>query len=272
MFSPDCRCGNGCSPSPKRLRYFLQRDTALQGAVLRMLLRGVERCLREHSSGCDPTARIGAIAFVPAAIVLYTRLLSPGDYGHFALVVAGVTLVNSVLFYWLLVGLKRFLPRYQGMEHTLLATIAAAFFVLAAALAAAVGLTCILVPEAQWRATLPIALMVVLSHGWFELNLQLAAARLEPGRYGALGAIRAILALGIGATSVLLGATWQGPLWALVAGAAVAVLLVGRQGWRGASARGADRRLLGELGTYGLPISLTYLLVFASGSLAACRT
>ena len=27
---------------PKRLRYFLQRDTALQGAVLRILLRGVE--------------------------------------------------------------------------------------------------------------------------------------------------------------------------------------------------------------------------------------
>ena len=49
---------------PKRLRYFLQRDTALQGAVLRILLRGVERCLRDHSQGCDSTARIGAIAFI----------------------------------------------------------------------------------------------------------------------------------------------------------------------------------------------------------------
>ena len=49
---------------PKRLRYFLQRDTALQGAVLRILLRAVERCLREHSTGCEPTARIGAIAFI----------------------------------------------------------------------------------------------------------------------------------------------------------------------------------------------------------------
>jgi hypothetical protein len=49
---------------PKRLRYFLQRDTALQGAVLRILLRGVERCLREHSPGCDTKARIGAIAFI----------------------------------------------------------------------------------------------------------------------------------------------------------------------------------------------------------------
>lgn len=49
---------------PKRLRYFLQRDTALQGAVLRILLRGVQRCLREHSPGCGTAARIGAVAFI----------------------------------------------------------------------------------------------------------------------------------------------------------------------------------------------------------------
>jgi len=49
---------------PKRLRYFLQRDTALQGAVLRIFLRDVERCLREHSPDCKTTARIGAIAFI----------------------------------------------------------------------------------------------------------------------------------------------------------------------------------------------------------------
>jgi hypothetical protein len=28
------------------------------------LLRAVERCLREHSPGCDSTAHIGAIAFI----------------------------------------------------------------------------------------------------------------------------------------------------------------------------------------------------------------
>ena len=49
---------------PKRLRYFLQRDVALQGAVLRIFLREVERCLREHSPGCDSQARIGAVAFI----------------------------------------------------------------------------------------------------------------------------------------------------------------------------------------------------------------
>jgi len=31
-----------------RLRFFLQRDAALQGKVLRIFLSAVEPCLREH--------------------------------------------------------------------------------------------------------------------------------------------------------------------------------------------------------------------------------
>ena len=49
---------------PKRLRYFLQRDAALQGTVRRIFLSVVERCLHEHSPGCLVTARIGAVAFM----------------------------------------------------------------------------------------------------------------------------------------------------------------------------------------------------------------
>lgn len=49
---------------PKRLRYFLQRDAELQGAVLRIFLRAVERCLLEYSPGCGAAAHIGAVAFI----------------------------------------------------------------------------------------------------------------------------------------------------------------------------------------------------------------
>jgi len=49
---------------PKRLSYFLQTDIALQGAVLRIFLRALERCLLEHSRGCCASARIGAVAFI----------------------------------------------------------------------------------------------------------------------------------------------------------------------------------------------------------------
>jgi len=49
---------------PKRLRYFLQRDANLQGAALRLFLRVAEQCLRAHSPGSGPAARLGAVAFI----------------------------------------------------------------------------------------------------------------------------------------------------------------------------------------------------------------
>ena len=49
---------------PKRLRYFLHRDAGLQGAALRLFLRVVEQCLRAHSLGAGPAARLGAVAFI----------------------------------------------------------------------------------------------------------------------------------------------------------------------------------------------------------------
>ena len=48
----------------KRLRYFLHDDAALQGVVLRILLRALERCLREHSPGGSAAARLGAVVFI----------------------------------------------------------------------------------------------------------------------------------------------------------------------------------------------------------------
>ena len=59
---------------PKRLRYFLQTDAALQGAVLRIFLSEVERELRTQcspaqcpsttSTSTNSAARIGAVAFI----------------------------------------------------------------------------------------------------------------------------------------------------------------------------------------------------------------
>ena len=49
---------------PKRLRYFLHDAAALQGVVVRLLLRAVERCRREHSPGCSTAARLGAVVFI----------------------------------------------------------------------------------------------------------------------------------------------------------------------------------------------------------------
>ena len=42
------------------------------------------------------------------AIALYTRLLDPGSYGRYALVIAGVAFCQAVLFGWLPLGYPAF--------------------------------------------------------------------------------------------------------------------------------------------------------------------
>ena len=53
---------------PKRLRYFMQRDSAALNTALRIFLRVVQQCLHEHCPGgaqADPASlRIGAVAFI----------------------------------------------------------------------------------------------------------------------------------------------------------------------------------------------------------------
>jgi hypothetical protein len=49
---------------PKRLRYFLQSDAAVQTLALHLFLSTVERALHRCSPGAGPPARIGAVAFV----------------------------------------------------------------------------------------------------------------------------------------------------------------------------------------------------------------
>jgi hypothetical protein len=49
---------------PKRMRYFLQHDTDLQGTALHLYLRVVEQRLRAHSPGAGNSARLGAVAFI----------------------------------------------------------------------------------------------------------------------------------------------------------------------------------------------------------------
>ncbi|MFH1435671.1 MAG: transposase [Pseudomonadota bacterium] len=49
---------------PKRLRFFLQRDSKHAGGVLRILLRALDTAIRKASPGAPRNARIGAVSFI----------------------------------------------------------------------------------------------------------------------------------------------------------------------------------------------------------------
>jgi O-antigen/teichoic acid export membrane protein len=57
----------------------------------------------------------GIINFL--AIVIYTRLISPEEYGQYAMIIAISGLVNTAVFQWMSVGLVRYLPGLKEERH-----------------------------------------------------------------------------------------------------------------------------------------------------------
>src|SRR4051794_22260988 len=53
----------------------------------------------------------GIVAFL--AIPVFTRLLTPDQYGRYALMLATVSVMNALLFQWLRLALVRYQPAYQ---------------------------------------------------------------------------------------------------------------------------------------------------------------
>src|SRR4051794_32271793 len=75
----------------------------------------------------------GIIAFL--SIPVFTRLLEPGEYGRYALVVATASVLNALLFQGLRLSRVRYLPAYQNEPAKLKSTLLAASSVIAIALA-----------------------------------------------------------------------------------------------------------------------------------------
>jgi O-antigen/teichoic acid export membrane protein len=197
----------------------------------------------------------GVLSFL--AIPIYTRLLSPYDYGRYTLVVAGINLFNVVLFQWIRIALLRFLPAYMRDPKALLPTILAAFSI-TALLTGGLGLILILLWP-SWQEMIALGIPLLWAQAWFELNLELARSRLQPVSYSVMSVVKAVLALAFGATLVLWGLRAYGPLIGMLS----AMLLVGvtRHEWVKVGFA-CEGRLLRELIRYGLPLTATFALSF----------
>lgn len=206
----------------------------------------------------------GVVNFL--ALAVYTRLLTQEDFGRYSLVLAGVGLVHVVVFQWLLLVCGRFLPAHIDQPQIVLRPILAIFlflsgvFVLTAYVAASIWAT----PE--WHSIIPVAIILVIVQAWYELNLRLATAQLNPRRYGVLSAIKSVLALLLGATLAWMYQSANAPLIGLIFGAVVAWLFVSRSVWTGIRPQLPASEQLREFGNYGLPLAITFSLVWITSS------
>lgn len=200
------------------------------------------------------------------ALVIYTRLLSPEEYGQYALVVAGVGLASAVIFRWLNLGLLRFITAYQGRQEVFLSTVAAGFI----GMMVLSGLFCafclFFIVNSQLRSLWVIGLVLLWLQAFFDLNQELARTQFSPARYGLLALIKAVAALIIGGLLAYIGWGAFGLFFGLMAGSISAALWVLKKEWRAVRFRLVDRELMNQLCTYGLPLTATFALGFVVNS------
>ena len=199
------------------------------------------------------------------AIALYTRMLSPDEYGRYALVIAAVGLFNVVFFQWLNLALSRFLPACLENPRPLLSTVLAGFSAMALLTGGLGLLLAWLWPDPTWQGLILLAVPLLWAQAWFELNLSLSAVRLLPLRYGLINGVKAMSALAVGAVLAMWGLGAYGPLLGLLLGMLLSSVLWGHVEWKGLASR-ISQPLLSKILRYGLPLTATFALAFVVSS------
>lgn len=192
------------------------------------------------------------VSFV--ALALYTRLLSPDQFGLYAMVTAGVFLVNAVVFQWLRLSLLRFVDSAEDRRR-FLSTALSAFLLLVAFMGILAVPVLLFIADGTTRSLLLFGLLLLWLNAWLELNLTLMRARLEAARYGYVSVAKALLTVITAGTLAYLGWGAWGLLIGLALGTALPSLLYARSLWADVGLRYVDRSVVKQMLRYGLPLT-----------------
>jgi O-antigen/teichoic acid export membrane protein len=137
----------------------------------------------------------GIINFV--AIALYTRLLTPEEYGEYALVIAAVTFVNTTLFHWLRLGLLRYNPKYEGNEKKMFISSVVATFLSMSIFTILLGTGAFLVYAPFHSIALLWFLGIVLltMQSIFDLFTEYLRSELASKLFGVVTSVKVVLSL-----------------------------------------------------------------------------
>ncbi len=197
-----------------------------------------------------------------ATLAVFTRLLSPSEYGVYALGMAIATVASAILYQWLNVAVGRFYPMQLDAQDKVMG-IAARWFWAATAVAALLFLGALPFHEVLGvdPALLGILFLITVALGLYTLALQVANAQSAPVRYGMLSWAK-------GGGSVLAGfilihyeISERGALLGYLAGLSFAVLAFASKLGMTVKLESVDKRLAEKMFSYGLPLTLNSLAI-----------
>jgi O-antigen/teichoic acid export membrane protein len=205
----------------------------------------------------------GLMAFL--AIPLFTRWLSPAQYGRYGLVIATAGLLNALVFQWIRLSLVRYLPAYKDDPSALKSTMMTLTVQIIGVLGVIAAILTVLPIHSEWKAVALPCWIMLGAQGLFELSCENARAMLRPWSFMWLQVAKSTGAVCLGMGLIILGAGWWGPLAGATAGMLLAVAFAFGRDWKQLR-WSVDPAIFRQIARYGLPLSMTVALANVIGS------
>ena len=197
------------------------------------------------------------------SLMVFTRVLTPGEYGVYSLTILVAGLGNAVLLQWVTLGVSRYLPSAADAEEIgrLLAT--------ARTLSISISSLLILICLGIWLSGSLESFSVIFwmagflcaIQAWYDLNLKILNTNLKPVSYGKVLASKSLIVFFLAVSLLYLGCGVVGILLSTIIGLGVASLF-SRNLWEGVPWFYIDKEYCRKLFAYGAPLMVTYLLIF----------
>lgn len=206
----------------------------------------------------------GLINFL--ALALYSRLLTADQYGQYALILAGLGLVQAVGFQWLGLSLARFLPSNRQVPHRFMSETRFLLSVLSLAFCISGLVISLLWPDPLWKRLIAIAVVLLVLQAWYEFSLIYAMSSLRPKLYGQVNLCKSSVALATGSGLAWLGFEAYSPLLGLLLGMLVSHIIFSHELWGRVEWGRAEDKDIKLLLAYGFPLAINFALTWVVAS------
>jgi O-antigen/teichoic acid export membrane protein len=191
------------------------------------------------------------------SITVFTRLLSPQEYGVYVVGMSISWIAGAILFTWIRLSVSRYQPASTETDYRGIAI--AAYALTAAVLACIVPVAMMLRGTDADHSALFASLFIALTMGAFDISQEFSRAYMKSGRYAAAVISRSVLAFVLGWSVIMMG--WGG--LGLLGSVGISFLLGTLVTFGGIQDRPASCQYpdLAKFVRYGLPLSLGGLSV-----------
>lgn len=207
------------------------------------------------------------VKFFPAlasviALMVFTRLMSPGQFGEYSLTVNIASTAVAVLANFLIIGLGRFEPAVKTSEErvNLHSTIIITAFIVNLFLILLVAILSLTSFLPNLSVDYFFVVVIFFLTTYLTLSQTLMNANLKPMKYGASLALKNILLLLLGSIGLLLGYGVTAVLASLAFASLIAAIPAVSL-WEKITLKRYDFNILKQIWSYGAPLTLLYVFV-----------